>query len=446
MAVGRKNALFFLIEDLVKENHSSLARTKVVHKQKAARDVFFIKLETVVEEAVFSENDHYCSDVHISVDKYYHSNKMDFTFAHYTEEYTQANSSDIVVLHFYINAEGQGVGIQAKKKNGKEVILTKEQKKKLERNASVAIRLINQLIEEKSSRLFALFKETELLEREIDVKSRQLITHKDLQAFIKLADEFSLKVDGINRYRDDTVDCRGQFILSGVEKLIQTVKFGNDEKAESVACGKEEMVPSVGKQEEIDKIPEPLKSSKTSKMESQARLLSEFFASERAFDKVCKRVSSEIDIFMQQHDAAMRLNDALLAVFFNSEIPKSKKRELSKTASKKINVIVQQLPKLYKKALVDGNVAGVKKLFEKFGDCSLESYRDVLENYLFLNDDLHTKRIEVCEFLFQNSQKYRSFSVTARKHYVQFYHNRPPMSLIGQLMLLFLDLLYSLCC
>lgn len=430
VAVGRKNALFFLIEDLVKENHSSLARTKVVHKQKAARDVFFIKLETVVDEAVFSENDYYCSDVHISVDKYYYSNKMDFTCAHYTEEYTQANSNDVIVLHFYINAEGYGVGIQAKKKNGKDVILTKEQKKKLERNASVAIKLINQLIEEKGSRLCALFKETELLEREIDVKSRQLITHKDLQAFIKLADEFSLKIDGINRYRDDTVDCRGQFILASVEKLIQTVKFSNERKSESVACAEEDPEPSVGKQEESNKTPEPLKNSKASKMESKARLLSEFFASERAFDKVCKRVSSEIDVFMQQHDAAMRLNDALLAVFFNSEIPESKKRELSKTASKKINVIVQQLPKLYKKALVDGNVAEVKKLFEKFGDGSLESYRDALENHLFLNDDLHTKRIEVCEFLFQNSQKYRSFSVTARKHYVQLYHNRPPMSLL----------------
>ncbi len=415
----RKNSLFNLVTDLIREQHVLLRpyKIKTINQEVSKRVAHLILFKEFSGTPIFSSDSYQLIEKHLTIDKFYADGNSirgarGFTCAHYTEEYKSLTTSEKIVVHAYFNIQGQYIFSQVKIKQDQYLDVGIELEAAIKCNSQQAFKMLSELLLEKSNRYIHAVSEAALHQAELErLGSSANYTKEIRERYFKAGNMFLNLIKQINLLNDAEVDMRGRF----VKEMLGTLTSEEDMPSTSTgaAAATELSLEEVAATGSATVKPKTKKVLKTIKQmqDEQAKFLTRVMALEVELEKFFPLGAGELKKILDAHETAALLNKALTNfVFFDTTSKKPVKQKIVQRINQKISSLPKPLELLERFAL-EGSVANFMLLFEKAGAnisvafCS-QFIRDVVMN---TEDQSRLQnQISICDFLFEHSQIYRS--------------------------------------
>lgn len=417
-----ESPFYNVLAELRAEYHSALGGIQIEKLTNDARQAFIVKINSTPRHHLFSECQY--RERHFSIDKAYKTSvntQHGRTPVHYTETYFSAYSNERLIVHAYLNQQGRYMYAQVKRKYAdgttQEAVLDEALIECIRKNVTDATESIQFLFDERDARYARTQKKVGKLENNLAETFEQLkktvgasleAQESLWQQYSKLAKELVTSFEDFNRYSEikskrsvfiqktvDYVDaCRKEWALSDTVQVLPT--------ATEIDSSLQDAAPLA-----VRKVQDSITSAFEQgflKFKEDADNLQRF--AKKAFE------SHTLEQLLEIQPLIERVNEQLLWVFAAPkncfEMHKPIKQLLHKVYGD-LDKYDKRLVSILEDGIVNGNISTVEKLFPFVGHrVSSEVYKKLINFIVNEDESKNSRKIEVCYYLYQNSNVYIS--------------------------------------
>lgn len=427
-----ESPFYNVLAELRAESHSALQGIQIGELVNNSRQAFILKINSKPSHHLFSECQY--RERHFSIDKVYKTSvntQHGRTPIHYTETYFSAYSNECLIVHAYLNQQGRYMYAQLKKKYAdgatQEAVLNEALIDFIRKNVTEATESIQFLFTEREVRYAKAQQKVDILENELAATFEQLkktvgdrleAQETLWQQYSNLAKELAISFEEFNRYSEikskrsvsiqktvDYVDaCRKEWALSDMVQVVPN--------ATEIDSSLQDLAPLAVRKIQDSTI--SVFEQGLAKFKEDADHLHRF--AKRAFESHTLEQLLEIRSFVE------RVKEQLLWVF---AVPKDY-FEVCKEIKQLLHKVYIDLDKYDKKlvsiledGILNGKISIVENVFPLVGHRLRNDVYQELIN-LIVNEDKskNSGKIQVCYYLYQNSNVYISTVRTMSKEVV----------------------------
>lgn len=447
----KKSALYVLMEDFEKTDHEffknhhveKMANPKPIRNHSMMNNRYLVHLTNRPIVNLYQHQGYECIRRHITIDEYYSSETSSkgasgFTYVHATEFYQK--DAEHIIVHAFYSREGKFLFAQVKKsqapslKDKEDSDTPKVSKKsyvylevnpdleeRIKRNCFDASNIIHELIAHRATQYISAVGETNILLAQLEDISHNLENQKNIDEYIRIGEQFLQKVSEINRYCDGLIfDPRGNS-NSSVAKHIAFLKMRHSAVASQMSS-KASVVSTIisdsaSPEEHTLENLDPHESTTSKHDNSVDPELQQKFKSIENRAKKLNDNDADLKSAIENYKLANTLSDEIFDLIISEyyvNAPKAMKAAIQNIETK-ASRICNGANNLFIRCLTSGSSQEFELVFE------INPHRFTYEStykLLFLicetrDRDLVQKLSVICQFLYKNSEVYRSFVLIA---------------------------------
>ena len=446
-ATIRNNGLYCLVQDLLSQDLSceyeaetkeSVESTLLVDYRVSALTAdkaFLIHLTEKPENVLFPEAGFEFQGSHLRVDALFAKAntlkaKKGFSACHYTAEYKNSHTNELIVVHAYIGKNGI-ISYQTKKYKsesdkikgiGEDLPVNSTLKDMIQKNAESAVTLSEKLEKEKHKRSMKAKEASYKIDANLDAVLQKILINSNQSGRLQLKVEygellstFLAVVEVINRYSDEEIDQRGVLLrqfYALMNRPVVAIKT-----TELKEANENQIEPA----DSLDTVqPNEVEESPSIKPKSKEELqLEEDAACEIVLIEEIKTLMKKLGplivpqkvldtgkLILRQ-TLKQTVNLKLIELAFLSSITQKNDTYLVQVATElnKISTLLEA----FKKAVEFGELERVIQLYPYVQNESLEPifYRLISEKLVSSSGEELNKTIAIAEFFFEHSNRYR---------------------------------------